>query len=76
MRHSDATGVVGVGLLITGLILFKLFDRWYHGVLGPFFWMMGCVLMITWALGRVGRRLQRRASPPPEGVAAPPENCH
>ena len=59
MRHDDATGVVGAGLLIAGLILFKLFDRWYHGVLAPFFWMMGCVLMITWALGWVGRRLQR-----------------
>jgi len=59
MRHSDATGVVGVGLLMAGLILFKLFDRWYHGVLGPLFWMIGCVLMITWAMGLVGRCLQR-----------------
>jgi len=69
MRHSDTTGVVGVGLLIAGLVLFKLFDRWCHGVLGPFFWMMGCVLMITWAVGRV--RASLAALGQADGAKAP-----
>ncbi len=65
MRRIDALFIIGVGLLIAGAIFLatdpKLFDHWYDWVFGPFFWLMGCVLMVAWAALRFGHGLSHES---------------
>jgi CBS domain-containing protein len=56
-RIYDAIALFGLTLLVAGLIFLardtRLFDQWYEWIVGPFLWMMGCTLMITWAAGHL-----------------------
>jgi hypothetical protein len=76
MRGCHAIGLVGVGLLIAGFVFLtkdpKLFDQWYEWIVGPFLWMMGCSLMIAWALGCLCHLLSREDKRVANVVLEPP----
>lgn len=63
MRGTDVVGIVGGGFLVAGIVFGitdpKLFDHWYDWLFGPFFWMVGCTLMIAWAFGRLVPQVER-----------------
>ncbi len=58
MHTINLAALTGVGFLVIGAMLSvsdpALFDTPYALIMGPISWIVGCALMIAWAIGRVG----------------------
>ncbi len=58
MHTVNLAAFAGVGFLAIGAMLsvsdLALFDTPYASIMGPISWIVGCTLMIAWAIGRVG----------------------
>ncbi len=57
MQTVNVAGLAGTGLLVNGAMLsvsdLSLFDTPYALIMGPISWIVGCALMVAWAVGRV-----------------------
>jgi hypothetical protein len=58
MHTADTTAFAGIGFLATGAI-FSISDvalsrTSFELMAGPMLWIVGCALMVAWAIGRVG----------------------
>jgi hypothetical protein len=62
MHIVNVTGFAGVGLLAIGAMSsvsdLAPFHTSYGLLAGPLFWIVGCALMVAWAIGRVGLALR------------------
>ncbi len=58
MHTVNAAGLAGVGFLAIGALLsvpdLGHFNTFYALIMGPILWIVGCALMVAWAIGRVG----------------------
>lgn len=63
MHTVNVAAFAGVGFLVIGAMLsvsdLALFDTPYALIIGPISWMVGCALMVAWAIGRVGLAVTR-----------------
>jgi hypothetical protein len=57
MHTVNLAAFSGVGFLVVGAMLsvsdLALFDTPYALLIGPISWIVGCALMVAWAVGRV-----------------------
>ena len=65
MHTTNVLAIVGVGFLAIGAI-FSVSDLTlsctsFELMAGPIFWIVGCALMVAWAIGRVGHATRHRA---------------
>ncbi len=63
MHTVNIPAFAGVGFLAVGAMFsiadLALFDTAYALVIGPISWIVGCALMVAWAIGRVGLAVTR-----------------
>jgi hypothetical protein len=80
MHNVNLAAFAGIGFLAIGAIFLlpdpTLFHTSYGMMAGPIFWIVGCALMVAWAIGRVALALTRNSdithgprSAPKEGAA-------
>jgi hypothetical protein len=58
MHTADTTAFAGIGFLAIGAI-FSISDvalsrTSFELMIGPMLWIVGCALMVAWAIGRIG----------------------
>lgn len=57
MHTVNLAAFIGVGFLAIGAMFcvtdLMLFDNSYVLLMGPILWIVGCALMVAWAVGRV-----------------------
>lgn len=70
MHNVNVLAIIGVGFLAIGAIFcvmdLMLFDNSSVLLIGPLLWIVGCALMVAWAVGRVALSMDRDSETPPQ----------
>lgn len=65
MHNINLAAFAGIGFLAIGAIFLlpdpTLFHTSYGMMAGPIFWIVGCALMVAWAVGRVALAVTRNS---------------
>jgi len=73
MHLADVTAFAGVGFLAIGAMFSTIditpFDT-YGSMGGPILWIVGCALMVAWAIGRVDLALNHSLDTSTQGPLA------
>jgi hypothetical protein len=79
MHNVNLAAFAGIGFLAIGAIFLlpdpTLFHTSYGMMAGPIFWIVGCALMVAWAIGRVALALTRNSDITHEPRSGPKEGA-
>jgi len=79
MHNVNLAAFAGIGFLAIGAIFLlpdpTLFHTSYGMMAAPIFWIVGCALMVAWAIGRVALALTRNSDITHEPRSGPKEGA-